>query len=161
MGGLGSGPSQLALARVLLPEHQRPFCALPGKHGLMLRPGVGERRLAGGVFPSCPGRESSGSRSLGGWTQPSWASAELAGPRLRRPLCWSAVGEVFFEGFRACFVGLRAGAFWRVSLGPCPLPVGRGPRGRRIHRHPILSSFGGFPLVRIRLSALLTRSLSR
>lgn len=160
MGGLGSGPSLLALARVLGPEHQRPFCALPGKHGLMLRPGDCERRLAGGVFPSCLGSESSCSRSPGGWTQPSWASAELAGPRLRSPLCWSAVGEVF-EGFRACFVGLRAGAFWRGSLGPCPLPVGLGPRGRRIHRHPILRSFGGFPLVRIPLSALLTRSLSR
>ena len=90
-----------------------------------------------------------------------WASEELAGPRLRSPLCWRAVGEGFFEGLRACFVGLRAGAFWRGSLGPCPLPIGRGPRGRRIHRHPILSSFGGFPLVRIPLSALLTRSLSR
>ena len=143
MGGLGSGPSQLALARVLVPEHQRPFCALPGKQGLMLRPGGGEHRLSRVGFRSCPGREASGSRSPGGWTQPSSASAELAGPGLRSPLCWSACcWRGSFEGFRACLVGLRAGVFWRGSLGPCPLPVGRGPRGRRIHRlrapHPQL-----------------------
>lgn len=127
MGGLGSGPSQLALARVLVPEHQRPFCALPGKQGLMLRPGGGEHRLSRVGFRSCPGREASGSRSPGGWTQPSSASAELAGPGLRSPLCWSACcWRGSFEGFRACLVGLRAGVF--LARVPRPASWAGSPR---------------------------------
>ena len=162
MGGLGSGPSQLALAKVLVPEHQRPFCALPGKQGLMLRPGGSEHRLARVGFRSCPGREASGSRSPGDWTQPSSASAELAGPGLRSPLCWSACcWRGSFEGFRACLVGLRAGVF--LERVPRPLSPASWAGSPRASNPPSKStpSFAGFPLVRIPLFALLTRFLNR